>query len=936
MANYIQEGKDKFSYICSCEVDMPFRMKIGTLEGHREKKSFKAVLDDPLLQFSGLYQSDFSDLYVVAQMFASGKPLTLPVQTAYKAFSTRWNWNEWITLPIHYKDIPRSAIVALTVYDIYGPQKTVPVGGTTTPVFGKHGCLRRGIRDLKVWSGVEADGSQATSTPGDADDNTPSEMTRLSKLVRKHRKGRMMTVDWLDRLTFREIEVINEQEKRISNCMFLTIELPKFHLDSLEHAVVWFEPDGELPEPILPTSEFQVVQDPEWNLDNLVELKHHRLTHSLRKGLIAKELKPNAKLRDSITQIVNFPPTHQLTNDEKLLLWQFRYYLMQEKKALPKFLLTVRWQSRQEAEEALDLLYQWQPLDPGDALELLTPTYLEPKVRKYAISRLQCAENEELLLYLLQLVQALRYEVPEFLSFKPPHEDPPALSIEGTYSEATKFRLERELAEAVLEEGEEAGKEGTLSPLSDDNVDSESDSECGDELFRRGGPPPSSSQQQQQTNSMEASMWSLDMSATTSSLNTSVYETEYPDLSSFLIARACRSTQLASYFYWYLTVECNEDKDKIKYEQIRLKFLDDLKNSSKVKWRKRHNMLIQQELLVAELMGIMSSVASLKEDRIKRMDRLRSCLAARPSLLNFRQPIRLPLDPSCHVVGILAEEASLFKSALCPAKLGFKTTDNKIYWVMFKVGDDLRQDQLILQLITLMDRLLRRENLDLKLTPYNVLACSGKHGFVQLVDRTDAVAHVLATYKNIQTFFRQCAPRENAPYGINPEVMDTYVKSCAGYCVITYLLGVGDRHLDNLLLSDAGHLIHVDFGYILGRDPKLFPPPMKLNKEMVEAMGGTGSPEYQKFREHCYNAFLILRRSANIILSLFSLMLDTGVPDIALEPDKTVQKVKDKFCLDFNEEEAVKHVQSLIDESVTAVMAVFVERMHKWAQYWRK
>ncbi len=44
---------------------------------------------------------------------------------------------------------------------------------------------------------------------------------------------------------------------------------------------------------------------------------------------------------------------------------------------------------------------------------------------------------------------------------------------------------------------------------------------------------------------------------------------------------------------------------------------------------------------------------------------------------------------------------------------------------MFKVGDDLRQDQLILQLISLMDRLLRKENLDLKLKPYNVLACSG-------------------------------------------------------------------------------------------------------------------------------------------------------------------------------------------------------------------
>lgn len=47
-------------------------------------------------------------------------------------------------------------------------------------------------------------------------------------------------------------------------------------------------------------------------------------------------------------------------------------------------------------------------------------------------------------------------------------------------------------------------------------------------------------------------------------------------------------------------------------------------------------------------------------------------------------------------------------------------------------------------------------------------------------------------------------------------------------------------------------------------------------------------------------------------------------------------QVKDKFCLDYNEEEAVQHLQNLIDISVTAVMAVFVERMHKFAQYWRK
>ena len=96
--------------------------------------------------------------------------------------------------------------------------------------------------------------------------------------------------------------------------------------------------------------------------------------------------------------------------------------------------------------------------------------------------------------------------------------------------------------------------------------------------------------------------------------------------------------------------------------------------------------------------------------------------------------------------------------------------------------------------------------------------------------------------------------------------MDTYVKSCAGYCVITYLLGVGDRHLDNLLLTSTGKLFHVDFGYILGRDPKPLPPPMKLSKEMVEGMGGASSEQYQDFRKLCFTAFLHLRRYDWIVM----------------------------------------------------------------------
>lgn len=113
---------------------------------------------------------------------------------------------------------------------------------------------------------------------------------------------------------------------------------------------------------------------------------------------------------------------------------------------------------------------------------------------------------------------------------------------------------------------------------------------------------------------------------------------------------------------------------------------------------------------------------------------------------------------------------------------------------------------------------------------------------------------------SIQNYFRKHHPQENGPYGIAPDIMNTFVRSCAGYCVITYLLGVGDRHLDNLLLTPCGKLFHIDFGYILGRDPKPLAPPMRLSREMVEAMGGVNSEHYQEFRTQCHTAFLHLRR----------------------------------------------------------------------------
>jgi len=154
--------------------------------------------------------------------------------------------------------------------------------------------------------------------------------------------------------------------------------------------------------------------------------------------------------------------------------------------------------------------------------------------------------------------------------------------------------------------------------------------------------------------------------------------------------------------------------------------------------------------------------------------------------------------------------------------------------------------------------------------------------------------------------------------------------------VITFLLGVGDRHLENLLLATSGHLFHIDFGFILGKDPKIFPPPMKLSYEMVQCMGGVDSPEATRFRSYCYLAFNALRKSANLIINLFSLMVDSNVHDIRDDRDKAVYKVLENFQLNKSDEEAIAYFRDLINTSLNSMMPQMMENMHKVAQYFRR
>lgn len=100
-----------------------------------------------------------------------------------------------------------------------------------------------------------------------------------------------------------------------------------------------------------------------------------------------------------------FSRSHQLNKAQRELIWKFRMHCSTIPEALPKFLRCVDWADLDQVCEVHRLIKIWRPITLEVALELLDYHIADEKVRSLAVKRLEKLDNDELLCYLLQLVQ---------------------------------------------------------------------------------------------------------------------------------------------------------------------------------------------------------------------------------------------------------------------------------------------------------------------------------------------------------------------------------------------------------------------------------------------------------------------------------------------------------------------------------------------------
>uniref|UniRef100_A0A8R1TLU1 Phosphatidylinositol 3-kinase catalytic subunit type 3 n=2 Tax=Onchocerca TaxID=6281 RepID=A0A8R1TLU1_ONCVO len=843
---------NEFLYIHSCDINENIQLRIGSLEGSI------SLLDKSYRVVGG-------NFFITASVYCNKRQIGVPVSTSYKpppshVRTTLHSWDEWILLPIKINELSLDSFIHTCLWDVSDSLEPRFIAHSSISLFSKRGVLRSGTIALKMDVATKPDDYLRPPLPSKFTKQTG--VDRLQKRTKEYGERLIEHVDWLDRLTFPRIEQIKKEREVEQRCLYLIVEMARVVCGDCTYSVVYYEDEEET----RAQSVYPLI-DPEMDLENLCELKHHMMTRSSRAGFIERELKPNASARLYLEKIIQLPPTHAINIEERDLIWKFRYFLRNNRKALLKFVRSVAWDKNEEAAYALVLVNDWSPLEASDALELLSPTFRNIELRRYAVSRLSHAKPEQILLYLPQLVQALKYE--RFIM-----DASKELEEQKEIQKKTDIKGENE--ELTVEDGQEIHNQQTVEQTMQKCL-------TGD------------------------------------------------DLTSFLIRSACSNPSITYYLYWYLKVEieATAQVDAVisrMYTYVLSLLLSSLRSGGS-DLRRRAASLDQQEILIEILVSMAKLVSQESGGRSQKEKALRRSLREQHDLLNLCG-LPLPLDPTIRVNALLSDTATLFNSNLMPMKLTFKTENGGNYVTIFKRGDDLRQDQLIIQMIRLMDDLLRADGLDLRLTPYSVLATSTSEGFVQFI-KAIPLREVISSWGTVQECLRSFRPSPNGPFGIEAEVVENYVRSCAGYSIICYILGIGDRHLHNLLLCENGRMFHVDFGYILGRDPKPFsPPPMKLTSEMINGMGGLHSKEWKEFRGFCFSAFRILRRHANVVLNLFSLMLDSGIPDIAIEKEKAVQKIEQRFHLTLTEELAEQKIEHLIDESVNAKITKLTDMVH--------
>uniref|UniRef100_A0A674DIB2 Phosphatidylinositol-4-phosphate 3-kinase catalytic subunit type 2 beta n=1 Tax=Salmo trutta TaxID=8032 RepID=A0A674DIB2_SALTR len=510
-----------------------------------------------------------------------------------------------------------------------------------------------------------------------------------------------------------------------------------------------------------------------------------------------------------------------LTPEDKRLLWEKRSFCQSESGALPLVLASApRWEWACLS-DIYALLRQWACLNHHDALGLLHATFPDQELRRTAVQWMDSISDPELLDFLPQLVQALKYEC---------------------YLDSPLVR--------------------------------------------------------------------------------------------FLLRRAIGDMRIAHYLFWLLKDTLQDSQFSGRYQHLLAGLLCCVGRGLREEFDRQ-----------CWLVTILAKVAQRVRDASpsSRQAILREGLEEVRQFFSVSSSCRLPLNPGMLVKAINIQSCSYFNSNAVPLKLSFQNLDPRgdNINVIFKSGDDLRQDMLTLQIIRIMNKIWIQEGLDMRMVIFRCFSTGRGRGMVEMIPQAETLRKIQGEHGVTGSFkdrpLADWLQKHNPTEDEYEKAVENFIYSCAGCCVATYILGICDRHNDNIMLKTSGHMFHIDFGKFLGHaqmfgNIKRDRAPFVFTSDMAYVINGGDKPSsrFHDFVDLCCEAYNLIRKHAHLFLNLLGLMLSCGIPELSDLDD--LKYVYDALRPHESEADATMYFTRLIESSLGSVATKLNFFIHNLAQ----
>uniref|UniRef100_A0A3Q4GAG1 phosphatidylinositol-4,5-bisphosphate 3-kinase n=1 Tax=Neolamprologus brichardi TaxID=32507 RepID=A0A3Q4GAG1_NEOBR len=398
-------------------------------------------------------------------------------------------------------------------------------------------------------------------------------------------------------------------------------------------------------------------------------------------------------------------------------------------------------------------------------------------------------------------------------------------------------------------------------------------------------------------------------------------------LARFLLKKALTNQRIGHFFFWHLKSEMHNKTVSQRFGLL-------LESYCRACGMYLKHLSRQVEAM-EKLINLTDLLKQEKKDEAQKVQmKFLVEQMKRPDYMDALQSFTSPLNPAHQLGNLRLEECRMMSSAKRPLWLNWENPDmmSELLFqnneIIFKNGDDLRQDMLTLQIIRIMENIWQNQGLDLRMLPYGCLSIGDCVGLIEVVRNSHTIMQIQckgglkgALQFNSHTLHQWLKDKNKGE--MYDQAIDLFTRSCAGYCVATFILGIGDRHNSNIMVKDDGQLFHIDFGHFLDHKKKKFGykrerVPFVLTQDFLIVISKgtqecTKTREFERFQEMCYKAYLAIRQHANLFINLFSMMLGSGMPELQSFDD--IAYIRKTLALDKSEQEALDYFMKQMNDA---------------------